>query len=215
MSALLVEMTPGFADAAHGAQQVFRVLLDAMARPGRIHTLPAAAVAGIVPPAGVDGAPMGRAAAASLLTLLDAETTLHLHGDLARATTIAWLRFHTGVRLAAAGHAAFVAARAGEVDRALCDALDLGSDEAPQRGATLLVEVDALDDRPIAGGAAFTLRGPGIEDCHDLAVAGVPDAVWAWRLALRQALPRGVDLVLTQGDRLAALPRTTRITRKD
>ena len=71
-----------------------------------------------------------------------------------------------------------------------------GSDDAPQSSATLFVEVDALSDQPLSGAAALRLRGPGIENARDLAVAGLPAAFWQWRVALQAEMPRGVDLVL-------------------
>ena len=204
MSAVLAEMTPGFRDATHGAQQTFRTLLDAMSRPGRVLALPPAAIDGIVP-----SAAMSVGTAAVLLTLLDAETTVRFGASLAGPAAEAYLRFHTGARLAAADEAAaFTAVRGAEVDAALWSGLDLGSDAAPQRGATLIVEVDAL------GGPAPTrlrLRGPGIESVQPLAVAGLSAEFWAWRTRLVAALPRGIELILVCGTRIAAQPRTTRI----
>jgi alpha-D-ribose 1-methylphosphonate 5-triphosphate synthase subunit PhnH len=205
-------MTPGFADATQGAQQVFRALLQAMSRPGCIATLPAQALRGIEPPSSL----MSRALTATLLALLDAETSLHVHGKLADEAIEAHLRFHTGVRTRVAAQAAFVAARAEQVDDALCAVLDLGTDEAPQRGATLLVDVVHLETHPARPDAVtLVLQGPGIADRHSLAVTGLPLAFWSWRRDLRRVLPRGVDLVLTDGVRLAAVPRSTRITLED
>jgi len=210
MSAVLAEMTPGFRDATHGAQQTFRTLLDVMARPGVVSTLPAAALDGIEPPASATpGRPMSKAAAAVLLTLLDAETTVRVAGTLASAAALAYLRFHTGVRSTWLDElAAFTVARAAEVDAPLCSRLDLGSDEAPQRGGTLVVEVDALGE---LAQTRLRLRGPGIESVQMLGVAGLSREFWLWRTRLQSVLPRGVDLVLVCGSEIAAIPRTTRI----
>ncbi len=210
MSALLARMGAGFADPVHGAQQTFRALLAAMSEPGTLRALPVAAVDGLAPSDAELRPPMKLALAATLLTLLDADTPVHLAGSLGSADAAAWLRFHTGAR-AVPGVAAMTAALARDVDAALWRALPLGSDEAPQSGATLFVEVDALSDRPLPGGAALKLRGAGIESARDLAVAGLPAAFWQWRIALQPELPRGVDLVLACGERLAAIPRSTRI----
>jgi alpha-D-ribose 1-methylphosphonate 5-triphosphate synthase subunit PhnH len=210
MSAVLAGITPGFHDAVHGAQRSFRGLLDAMSRPGRVVSLPAAATEGIVPP----GDAIGLGATALLLTLLDADTTLQLAGGLAGDAAAAYLRFHTGVRLTAEGGADFTLARAADVDERLCSGLALGSDEAPQRGATLIVEVDALADAPHDGaeGVRLCLRGPGIESLQRCGVSGLGRPFWEWRLGLQSLMPRGIDLVMTCGTRLAALPRSTRIT---
>jgi len=210
MTEALAHMGAGFAEPVHGAQQTFRVLLGAMSEPGRLHTLHDAAVDGLATADTELRPPFALALAATLLTLLDADTPVHLAGVLGAEEARAWLRFHTGAR-ATAEVAAMTAALARDVDAALCDALDLGTDDAPQAGATLFVEVDALCDRPLAGALALKLRGPGIERWRDLAVRGLPAAFWQWRIALQPELPRGIDIVLTCGDRLVAIPRSTRI----
>ncbi|MCK9686761.1 phosphonate C-P lyase system protein PhnH [Scleromatobacter humisilvae] len=213
MSAALANMGAGFADPVHGAQQTFRVLLRAMSEPGRLHALHDAATDGLAPDDAGMGPPTGIAMAATLLTLLDADTPVHLAGALGNDDARAWLRFHTGAR-AVATAAGMTIALARDVDAASWNALDLGSDEAPQTGATLIVEVDALSDQPIAGALALTLRGAGIETSRNLAVAGLSAAFWQWRIALQADLPRGVDLVLVCGTQLAAIPRSTRIERE-
>jgi len=89
------------------------------------------------------------------------------------------------------------------------DAFDLGSDEYPDRSATLVVEVAGLAAGK-SGGTALTLSGPGIAGSAALTVDRLPDGFQAQRTALAPLFPRGLDVVLTCGDRLAALPRTTR-----
>ncbi len=210
MSAVLANMGAGFADPVHGAQQTFRVLLDAMSEPGRLHALHDAATDGLAPDDTETRPPLGIALAAALLTLLDADTPVHLAGALGNDDARAWLRFHTGARDVPAA-AGMTAALARDVDAALWNALDLGTDDAPQSGATLFIEVDALSDRPLAGAIALTLRGAGIASARNLAVAGLPAAFWQWRVALQAELPRGVDLVLVCGEQVAAIPRSTRI----
>lgn len=198
----------GFAQPVHAAQQAFRALLEAMSRPGRIQTLPAPVLAGIEPP----GLPRG--VTALLLTLLDAETSLWMDPALAGAGSLDYLRFHTGVRtLADAGDAAFVACSADRAQPAIWSALSAGTDEVPQSGVTLLVELPSLQARGTA--PSFTrlrLEGPGIESTQPLAVGGLDAAFWQARAALEGEYPRGIDLILCCGDTLAAIPRTTRVT---
>ena len=210
MSAALANMGAGFADPVHGAQQTFRVLLGAMSEPGRLHALHDAATDGLAPDDAEMRPPLGIAMAAMLLTLLDADTPVHLAGALGNDDARAWLRFHTGARDVPAA-AGMTATLARDVDAALWSALTLGSDESPQSGATLIVEVDALSDQPLAGAIALKLRGAGIASSRNLAVAGLPGAFWQWRIALQAELPRGVDLVFVCGTQVAAIPRSTRI----
>jgi alpha-D-ribose 1-methylphosphonate 5-triphosphate synthase subunit PhnH len=204
----------GFGDPVHEAQQVFRALLTAMSLPGRVlaPTLPA----GLCPPAGGDGRPWDPVTAALALTLLDAQCPVHLVGPLDSAASRAWLRFHTGASVAALETAALGFARAATLDGEHLARVAMGHDDTPQDGATLFVEVDDLEelpDTPVAGpGAVLLLQGPGIPVARRLRVAGVPPGLWRWRQGLEAAYPRGVDLVLCQGRRLAALPRSTRLT---
>jgi alpha-D-ribose 1-methylphosphonate 5-triphosphate synthase subunit PhnH len=185
-------LTPGFADPVLDAQACFRAVLDALARPGRIQRLAGPAE----PPA-----PLGRAAAAVLLTLADADTPIWTDAGPAAE---AWARFHAGCPVVAApGAAAFVFATGTPPALA---ALEAGTDEEPQRAATLVIEVSALTEAP-----GWRLSGPGIEHVHPLRVAGLPeDFVVQWA-ANHARFPCGIDLLLCCGDRLAALPRSTRL----
>lgn len=209
----------GFTDPVHDAQRVFRAVLDAMSLPGRVNVpvLPA----GLRPPPGQDQRPWGAAVAALALTLLDSQSPVHLAGRLDSAEARAWLRFHTGAPTAPLETAGFVVAPAGTLDGEHLARLSLGHDDTPQDGATLVIEVDALealpdtDDgtgAPAAPCVVLRLQGPGIPDIRRLRVTGVPPGLWRWRQGLQAGYPRGVDLVLCQGDRLAALPRSTRLT---
>jgi alpha-D-ribose 1-methylphosphonate 5-triphosphate synthase subunit PhnH len=182
---------PGFADPVTGAQTCFRAVLSALSTPGSVHH----AGEGLSPPA-----PLGRAMAAVLLSLIDGDTSLALDGACAGARD--WLVFHCGVPIAEPADAAFVAARS------LPDlaALRTGSDEAPEEAATVLLEVAAFGE-----GQTLILAGPGLAAPAEFRVAGLPadfPAIWARNHAL---FPRGVDLILCAGDRLAAFPRSLRI----
>ena len=183
-------LTAGFAEPVLDAQRCFRAVLDAMARPGRVRRLP-----GLPEPP----APLGAAAAAVLLTLADADTPVWLDGG---AEAEAWLRFHAGAPVVAQpAEAAFLLACG--TPPALHD-LAQGSQEEPHRSATLVLQVAALEE-----GAGWRLTGPGIEQAHRLRVAGLPAGFAAEWQANHARFPRGIDLVLCAGDRLAALPRTT------
>lgn len=208
-------MTPGFADPTLGAQSSFRAVLHAMAHPGAIVLLPDAPDA---------PAPLNRAAAALALSLCDADTPLWQDGGAAVAD---WLRFHTGAPAASSHEARFLIATGTPPALA---ALGLGSDEAPQDGATLFLQVEALaesepvefakhPDHPeeMAGSSLamtaghWRLSGPGIESTTDLHVTGLPSGFVAARAELAPLFPRGLDIVLCAGRCIAALPRTTRI----
>jgi alpha-D-ribose 1-methylphosphonate 5-triphosphate synthase subunit PhnH len=185
-------MTPGFADPVADAQASFRAMMEATARPGRIQSLPVPA-----------GLPLGlhAAGAAAVLTLADAETPLWTD---AGAEARDWIVFHTGAPLVAdPAEADFLLAIGAPP---ALSSLRAGTDEAPQEGATLILQV-----RGLMAGSGWCLTGPGIADRHALLAEGLQPgfaAAWAEGTA---CFPRGCDLFLAAGDRIAALPRTTRI----
>ncbi len=202
----LQAMGRGLADRVHGAQALFRSILTAMSFPGRVQHLPADAMTGLEPPA----LPTGLCAL--LLTLLDAETSVHLHPVLAGAQACDYLRFHTGVRTVQdPGQAAFVAMHAAQATAPLWRQLNIGSDSQPQDGATLIVEVPALHEGGGGAGCTLVLNGPGIRRQARLAVAGLGADVWQARIALQADFPRGIDLLLCCGPHLVALPRSTQL----
>lgn len=187
----------GFTDPVQQSQQAFRLLLDAMSRPGRIVSL----AQQLGHPAG-----LAPALAAAVLTLCDLDTPVWLGPGFNTAPVRDWLRFHTGAPLAATPDQAAVALLSSEQDITLDD-FSFGTDEAPERGATLLIQVPALN-----GTAAMTWRGPGIKDAQPMPFCGLSATFWRQRTMLGSAFPRGLDIYLSSGGDIAGLPRSTAIT---
>jgi alpha-D-ribose 1-methylphosphonate 5-triphosphate synthase subunit PhnH len=184
---------PGFADPVLGAQSGFRAILDAMSRPGTLHE----AGVDLTPPA-----PLAPATAAALLTLIDAETILHVPNDCADARD--WIAFHCGAVFAAdIGAANFAVALSLPTLATLSD----GSDDGPQDSATLILQVEGFGH-----GQTLTLSGPGLRVPGTLKVAGLPAGFAAAWAANHAKFPRGIDLILCAGTEIAALPRSVRIT---
>lgn len=190
----------GFADPVHDAQQTFRAVLDALARPTRPVMVPAK-VAG--------PEPLTPAAAAVLLTLCDDATDLWLDDRIrsGRDDVEAWLAFHTSapvVDVPALAALAVVSSAAALPD---LSAFAEGTDEAPHRSATIIVlDPDGTSNQ------TFTAEGPGIEEPASWSAPAFPaDFVRQW--AANQArFPRGVDLIITGPDTVVGLPRTTKLT---
>jgi alpha-D-ribose 1-methylphosphonate 5-triphosphate synthase subunit PhnH len=185
-------MKPAFNDTVFGAQEAFRALMDAMARPGRIQRCD---VLPDLPEA------LSPAAAAALLALTDAETPVWTD---ATGEAREWIAFHTGAPLVADVAKAQFLLATGTMPK--LSTLDAGTDETPQDSATLILQLGAL-----AEGTGWRLTGPGIEHEHRLDAAGLPADFTAQWKANRKGFPCGVDLILCAGARLAALPRSTRI----
>ncbi|SMX47982.1 phosphonate C-P lyase system protein PhnH [Maliponia aquimaris] len=178
----------GFATPAIEAAHAFRAVMEAMARPGTIHRL-----TGATPPA-----PLSPAAGAVLLTLCDNDTSLHLAGAADCPEVREWVAFHTGAPVVGPERAMFALGTWEAL--APLSAYPVGTPEYPDRSATLIVECPTLE----ANGTP--LRGPGI---RDTAALSLPDPE-AFR-ANHALFPLGVDTLLTCGDRIAALPRSTEV----
>jgi alpha-D-ribose 1-methylphosphonate 5-triphosphate synthase subunit PhnH len=191
-------LSPGFTEPVHQAQQVFRLVLAAMAEPGTLQRLPAMAA-----PQGLDSA-----AWQVCLALLDQETPLWIAPSLGSPAAIESLRFQAGCPLLdEPGRATFALATpelAGELSQ-----FSQGSPAYPDRSTTLILQVAGLDR-----GGDLLLEGPGIPGQRAVSIAGF-DERWLAMLAANHAgFPLGVDLILCAGEWLMALPRTTQIRRE-
>ena len=178
----------GFGNVPLESSIAFRAVMDAMARPGIIGS-----VSGARPPQ-----PLSIAAGTVLLTLADATTPVYLAAGFDGDPVRDWLRFHTGAPIVGRAEAVFAI---GDWQALLpLEAYRIGTPEYPDRSATLIVEMPVLE----AEGAR--LSGPGIKEIHNL---GLPDIAAFRRNAL--LFPLGLDFIFTSGDRVAALPRTTKV----
>ncbi|MFC4667196.1 phosphonate C-P lyase system protein PhnH [Seohaeicola nanhaiensis] len=182
-------LSGGFDTPSVQSALAFRAAMTAMARPGRIETLAGAAAP----------APVSPAAAVLLLTLCDAETPVFLAGAHDRDAVRAWLAFHCGAPLVARRAEAMFALGRWETLAPVAD-FPAGTPEYPDRAATLIVEVDEL--HPEGAG----LSGPGILGTARLSLPEVA----AFR-ANHARFPLGFDSFLTCGNRIAGLPRSTRV----
>ena len=180
---------------AQEEQATFRALLDAMARPGTVHSLP---------PRRVEDGEWGGALLV-LQALLDHEVTFHVLSE--QSLPHEQLLRRTGARSAALEQADFVLARGGGAVAAIEEAREGGFEE-PERSATVIVLADSLD----GDGVALTLSGPGIESTALLTVENVPVAAFEALRSRTVTFPQGVDVILvdTTGH-VAAVPRSTRI----
>ncbi|MGJ8621185.1 MAG: phosphonate C-P lyase system protein PhnH [Yoonia sp.] len=184
-------LSGGFAEPAIASAAGFRQVMEAMARPGTIHS-----VTGAAPPA-----PLSPATGAILLTLCDPDTPLHLAGALDCDPVRAWVAFHTGAPVVGPSHCMF--AVGGWDDLMPLNAYQIGTPQYPDRSATLIVQAERLEQ------TGATLSGPGIKETQALSL---PELEAFQHNAGH--FPLGLDFIFTCCDRVAALPRTTIVTQK-
>ncbi|PTW62484.1 alpha-D-ribose 1-methylphosphonate 5-triphosphate synthase subunit PhnH [Breoghania corrubedonensis] len=189
----------GFRQPVFDAQGVFRVALDALARPGRIMPL----AARTKPPR-----PMPPLLADILSALADQDTSVFLcPALLAKAPSAAgWVRFQTGAaNVKNPAEADFVVASHPENLPPLSQ-LSPGTPDYPDRSATVLVAVPGFD-----GGLPVTLSGPGIKDKIAFSPDGMSRGLWQQLVANHALYPRGIDVIFVAGEAVVGLPRSTRI----
>ncbi len=195
-TATATPLAPGFEQRVFDSIKVFRALADAMAHPGEIRRVNAR------PPAPTQLMP---AAAAMCLTLLDFETPLWL--QTSHASVANYLRFHCGCPMTPEATQASFALITNTLTMPAVNTFNAGEPEYPDRSTTLMIQVESLSNA-----SGVRLSGPGVRDAIYLDVAGVSATYWRELQASRAAFPCGVDIVFIWGERIAALPRTTRVS---
>ena len=203
-----VSLAPGFDEPVAASQRVFRAALRALSHPG---SQVAFSVRAHGPSRG------NTTGAALLLALLDADCGLWLAPTLADGDAPAWLRFHTGCRIVTEPAEADFAWAGGLDELPALSAFALGTDCAPERSATCIVDVAGFEsESPVRRSRSLLMmQGPGIEREACLDVAGWSEAQvrdleaqWVHNQVL---FPRGVDLFLAAPGALVGLPRTTQL----
>lgn len=200
MSAIeLVSVGAGFADPVLESQAAFRGCLAALATPGTVVSLGN----------GLESLPgLHAASSALLLALLDQETRLWLSPGVATSAVASSLKFHTGCSMAATPDEADFALVAGAGELPPLEAFSAGSQEYPERSATIVLQVPAILP------SGWRLTGPGVRNESRISVPSLDDGfLQQWERNIAR-FPRGVDLYLSCGERLCGLPRTTRIERQ-
>jgi alpha-D-ribose 1-methylphosphonate 5-triphosphate synthase subunit PhnH len=168
-------------------QQNFRVLLNAMAYPGRcfpLYTMPQE----------------GEVVLSILSTLLDAEVMLSDHHGLLRDSDWPMLQANKST--------------ADQADYIVCDAArkpdispKLGTLANPDQSATLIMVVNKLDE----GDVELQLTGPGIDNTASLLMSDVHPGWFAQREEWNYAFPMGIDMIFVDDQQVTAIPRTTRV----
>jgi len=192
-------------DPVADTQAVFRVVLDAMARPGTRHTLPAAD----------PNTPLAKAGPLVALaqTLLDHEVTFAVvpaRGETADAERLAaYLTLVTGSRTVAAAEAEYVIAL-GPLPTGLPATLRVGQPAYPDESATLIALVPPFGDH---AGVPVALTGPGVARGTAMTLPGLTPSDLASLAAANAEPPLGVDVILVDpAGTIVCLPRSTRFS---
>lgn len=178
------------------AQQSFRRLLKAMSEPGVIVALTSLQQG---------WQPLNVATTSVLLTLADNDTPVWIDDALSNESAIQNIRFHTNAPLCGQPEQAQFAVASEAISSGQLNLLAQGCDIAPDTSATLVLQVSSL-----SGGRMLRLTGAGINEERMIAPQ-LPECVLHELTERPHPFPLGIDLILTCGDRLLAIPRTTHV----
>ncbi|CAI0941366.1 carbon-phosphorus lyase complex subunit [Serratia proteamaculans] len=190
-----MSLLTGFAQPIEQSQQAFRLILKALSEPGHIVTLPDSPIWGA----------LNAASTAALLTLADQETPIQLCLALESEQVLTNIRFHSGAPLANNAEEVCFALFDAQLQAADLQALPHGSEISPEFSTTVMIQLDSLDQ-----GSALRLTGPGIEQQRVISPS-LPPVLLDYLINRPQRFPLGLDFLLTCGERLLALPRTTHV----
>ncbi len=177
--------------------RAFRVILDAMARPGKISQLPLVID---------DSEPAFATSMTALLSLGDHLTSIYLAVEFRRPEIERLLRFHTGSQLVQ--------------DRSLCDfavltateaesGLELwkrGNPEYPDQSATIIIQTTSLTQ-----GHAVEFSGPGIQSTATVRIANITPSFWKARAEVNAVTPLGIDMIFVSPREILGCPRSTHV----
>lgn len=188
--------TLGLHDPVFGSQIAFRSILRAMSTPGTCVTVPN----------DLGGAPDGLCPATSaiILTLCDYETPVFFAHPINGISD--WVRFYTGAPCVLDPLDAKFALLDGASSEHSFAEFHQGDDRYPDQSATLIIECVSF-----SGGPRIRLTGPGIDSETEISPSGLHKHFWKIMARNNAQFPLGVDVILTAGFELIALPRSVRI----
>ncbi len=178
----------------HRLQRVFRVLMQAMANPGKAF-------------------PVATSGDSPLLyeicdTLFDHEVSLAATGDGIDGQMIEDICFFSGCRCVSIENADYVIVFGGCSQGALLN-VSVGTLERPHGGATIFYPVAGFNGKQ---GVNLTLRGPGINGRVKVTIDGVRSEELALASRINSRFPLGVDLIFCDAASVMTIPRSATLT---
>ncbi len=192
-------------DIVHDLQAVYRKLVNALARPGRLADLTKEAA--VIREDGNKECPASMLLIA--LTLFDQEVTFKVISDKEETITkiINQLTYAKSVEVEEADYILILQdAETGVLNKAI-ESAKPGTLKDPHSSATIIIEVNKITDEP-----ALELKGPGIKTTEFVHVELKEKWVEARQMKNKE-YPLGIDLMFVdQNDQLLSVPRTTQIS---
>jgi alpha-D-ribose 1-methylphosphonate 5-triphosphate synthase subunit PhnH len=187
-------------DTVFDAQEHFRLILDSMARPGKINVLP---VSDIFPPESLN-----QAAALTGFALLNPDVTFLIAGEN-RESIAGYLLVNTAAKQAAEAEQADYAFIPEEFFDNVLYALRTGTPKYPEDSATLIVNAELISEQPHGNSLKLTLKGPGVNGEAQVFVSGISADLLDFVKEQNSEYPLGIDLIMADRyNNIIGLPRS-------
>lgn len=193
----MITNLPGFYDLVHDSQDTFRVLLNALSRPGTIKEIDVK----LTPPSGLNVA-----CAAACLTLFDLETIIWLQPRLDEEIKN-WLLFHTGCRFIEDTKQADFAVIGDINNMPPLSQFKQGTPVYPENSTTLLITVEEKDFSLTSSNLPI-LTGAGINQQITMPI-NLSDSFWQQWQQNYNSYPLGIDIYFFSENKIIGLPRTS------
>ena len=188
-------------DEVFDAQQHFRLILDSMARPGKINVIPKMAVE---PPAGIN-----QASALAAFALLNTDVTFYAEGE-GSSEIEGYIALNTTASPASVGDADFIFVD-GMYEAGIVFDAKTGILPYPENSATFILSVTVISASD--GDLKLTLKGPGIETTTEVYINGVNPEIFKAVREQNLEFPLGIDLIITDKENnIICLPRSNRFS---
>lgn len=187
-------------DPVFDAQQDFRKIMDATARPGKVVQLKDDEL----------NLPEGLNPSAALLgfALLNADVTFFADND---AQKEGFLIVNTSSSPVSLEEADFVFTTAQKANQILEDAKE-GTLEYPETAASLIISVDQVSEEPLNNSVFIELSGPGVDVSKEVYIKGLEVEFFQNLKEKNIEYPIGVDTYLADNaGNLMVLPRSTKL----
>jgi alpha-D-ribose 1-methylphosphonate 5-triphosphate synthase subunit PhnH len=190
-----------FFDDVHDAQSQFRIILDCMARPGKINKM---ADLNINPPGAFN-----KASAIIALSLLNADVSFCVTEGYGKELC-EYIAVNTHASITTAALADFVFMKGLESEAPILET-KTGTLLYPEDSATIIIDVEQLSGTQMSGATQITLRGPGVETVNTVYIKGINPLILETVKEMNAEFPLGVDLMLTdKNGLLICIPRSNR-----
>jgi len=184
-------------DVVFDAQQHYRLILDSMARPGKIN---------VIPPVEIDE-PMdiNNASALIAFALLNTDASFYAaEGD----EVSNFISLNTSAVNADLEDADLVFI-SGLHEEEFVQQLKAGTLSYPENSATIIADVNRISKVKINASLELTLKGPGVKDAEAIYIAGLNAAILDELKTQNEEFPLGIDLILTDRDNnMICIPRS-------